>query len=574
MAEQDTMTAAVTGERAIIDIGSNTVRMVIYGGPPRAPVVMHNEKVAARLGKAVADTGLLGDKATRQALAALGRYATVLRLRGIRDVRTVATAAVRDATNGPDFLARVADLGLSPRLLSGEEEAMASARGVMASFPGAKGMVGDLGGGSLELIDIDGLDCVHGTSLPLGTLRLPALRSGGGAKFARRVRKMLGAADWVGDHGQTLYLVGGSWRALARFAMQRVNWPIDDPHGFELTAEEALNLARSLTRRKEGMVKAGVGKSGIAKAGGGKVSAGKTKGVAAMATRGDAARRSVKLTRAIGAGWQQDAGDDAADQLTVSPLLAGAMPVSAARLASLPDAAALLAVLVRELRPARLVFSSWGLREGLLVGGLVVAPPDPAIDTPGADAGDPMLTGVRAFVAQQGADLPARAETVVAWTASVLPRRDAGAERLRRAATMLALASLRTEPNLRPGLAVNWALRKRWVGISAEGRAMLAVAMLANSGRTAIAPDLTRLAGPARLREALVWGLATRLCRRFTAGAEAALSQSRLCVEEDALVLSMDRDIAVLCNDGVEKDLRLLGECLGMSAEVRVRADS
>ena len=231
--------------RAIIDIGSNTVRLVIYGGPPRAPVVLHNEKVTARLGKGVAENGKLGAKAMGQALAALGRYVCLLALRGVADVQTVATAAVRDARNGAVFMERIAELGLSPRLLSGEEEALTSARGVMAAFPGAVGMVGDLGGGSLELIDIAGTRATHGISLPLGTLRLPALRAGGGPKFARRVRKMLASVDWSGAHAQDFYLVGGSWRAFGRFAMLRGKWPVDDPHGFVLTAEQAGQITQA-----------------------------------------------------------------------------------------------------------------------------------------------------------------------------------------------------------------------------------------------------------------------------------------------------------------------------------------
>ena len=128
---------AGTAEQAIIDIGSNTVRLVIYGGPARAPAVLYNEKVTARLGKGVAEDGKLSEKAMGTVLAALGRFEALLRLRGVKKVQTVATAAARDASNGPAFLARVAALGLNPRLLSGEEEAVTSARGVLAAFPGA-----------------------------------------------------------------------------------------------------------------------------------------------------------------------------------------------------------------------------------------------------------------------------------------------------------------------------------------------------------------------------------------------------------------------------------------------------
>ena len=526
--------AAASGERAIIDIGSNTVRLVIFGGPAAAPVTLHNEKVAARLGKAVAETGALSEKAMRQALEALARYALILRGRGVRDVRCVATAAVRDAANGADFLARVAALGLSPRLLSGEEEAVASARGVMAGFPGAKGVVGDLGGGSLELIDVDGATCTHGISLPLGTLRLPAMRAGGGTRFGRRVRKMMSAADWAGAHGQTLYLVGGSWRALARFAMARSAWPIDDPHGYELAAADALRLSRVVAGRRPGSLRD-------------------------LITRGgNAARRRAAGVRASAVR----AGTPPESEVMPDPHAAG-LEIPPARLASLPDAAALLAVLVGVLKPARVVFSAWGLREGLLAGDLGAGAADE-----GEAGEEPLLAGVQAFVAQAGPAVLANGAAVAAWTAAVLPAEDAGGERTRRAAVLLALASLNAEPNLRVQLAVHWALRKRWIGISAEGRAMLAVAILANSGRTAIPRELSRVASPAQLRQAMAWGLAVRLCRRLSGGVAAMLEGTTLAMD-DTLVLRFAPGRKALVNDGVEKDLRLLGECLGLPVAIR-----
>ena len=137
-------------DRAVIDIGSNTVRMVVYTGAPRVPEVWLNERVTAKLGRDLAATGLLPDKAMESALLALARYAAIVEDLGIKAVETVATAAVRDAANGGEFLARVRALGLSPRLLSGEEEAFGAAYGVIGAFPGAQGTVADLGGGWAE----------------------------------------------------------------------------------------------------------------------------------------------------------------------------------------------------------------------------------------------------------------------------------------------------------------------------------------------------------------------------------------------------------------------------------------
>ena len=125
--------------RAVIDIGSNTVRMVIYEGSPRAPRTVWNEKVAARLGRDLSETGRIPEEASDEALGALARYARILDDLGVTDIQTVATAAARDAENGPEFLAAVAALGLEPRLLTGEEEARISATGAIGAFPRSTG---------------------------------------------------------------------------------------------------------------------------------------------------------------------------------------------------------------------------------------------------------------------------------------------------------------------------------------------------------------------------------------------------------------------------------------------------
>jgi exopolyphosphatase/guanosine-5'-triphosphate,3'-diphosphate pyrophosphatase len=509
-------------QRAIIDIGSNTVRLVIFGGPLRVPVTLYNEKVTARLGRGVAENGALSAKSMRAAMASLRRYATLLRLRGVQDVECVATAAVRDATNGAAFLARIAELGLSPRLLSGEQEALTGAKGVLAAFPGAQGVVADLGGGSLELTDVGADQCTHGVSMPLGTLRLPQLRAGGADKFARRVRKMLGAAAWTGAHDQDLYLVGGSWRALARYAMDRDAWPVDDPHGYELAPEAALKLARSL--------------------------------MAVQSHDGRARKAALARTNAPQAGMGVPAsiiiGGRVASRLEEVP------GISTARLASLPDAAALLGVLVRELMPARLIFSSWGLREGLLADRFA----------PEVRAQDPLVVAASDFVAGLGRGLPAVARQVADWTQRAAPATNPGDEPLRLSATMLALASMRSEPNLRAEQGTDWALRKRWIGVDAVGRAMLAMAVRANNGRSAIPDELLRLAPVQRLREAQAWGLATRLCRRFTGPSNEALAATSLTIEDGRLVLRAQGDMAVLYSDTVARDHRWLAEILGLDA--------
>lgn len=482
-------------KRAIIDIGSNTVRLVIYNGPPRSPVVILNEKVSAKLGRELGRTGALAEKSVNAALSALARFALLLKLRGVTNVDCVATAAARDASNGPEFLENVRKLGLSPRLLSGDEEARASAMGVIAAFPGARGTVGDLGGGSLELVTIDGPKCEGGITMPFGTLRLPDLRSSGAASFNATVRKALQATGWatkgqVRGAGLPLYIVGGSWRALALQAMRETQWPLDDPHDFELQPDVAIKLCRSFEK-----------------------------------------------------GRLSD----------VDPR------ISAARLATLPDAAALLAQLIENIRPSRIVFSSWGLREGLLFAQLDAK----------TQVQDPMLAGVEAFASMELVN-PLVADAVTEWTSGLFD--DAVDGNLRHAATLLSAAAMRTEPNLRAEEAMSWALRKRWIGMDARGRAMVGMAVFANSGQCEIPPELARLAEPDDLRRGIAWGLAVRLCRRLTGGSRDAMEESGLSYENGNLVLNITEPMQALYSNGVNKDLKNLAEWLGIEWSVRIEA--
>ena len=478
-------------KRAIIDIGSNTVRLVVYNGPPRAPVVILNEKISAKLGKDLGKDGLLSAKSMNTALAALTRFAAMLDLLGIDDVDCVATAASRDAKNGAEFLAAVRNLGLSPRLLTGEEEARASATGVMAAFPGARGTVGDLGGGSLELVTIDGQTCQGGITLPYGTLRLADLRAGGPVRFAATVRDGLARAGWKGGAGLPLYIVGGSWRALALQAMHEIGWPLDDPHDFELAPDDALRMCRQFEK-------------------------------------GKLERPDPRI--------------------------------SASRVGTVPDAAALLGQLVERIAPSRVVFSSWGLREGLMFARLDAK----------TRAQDPMLAGVTAF-ARAALVVPEHAEAVARWTAAAC--HDApGNGNLRLAATMLALAAMRTEPNMRAEQAMGWALRKRWIGLNARGRAMMAMTVFANSGLTEVPAALSRLASAEDLRDAITWGLATRLCRRLTGCADEALLRTALRRRGDELVLALEPSMQALYSNSAAKDLRHLAEWTGLTGKVAATA--
>ena len=160
---------------AIVDIGSNSVRLVVYSGATRAPSILFNEKVMAGLGRGVSDTGELEPAAQERALAALRRFWILTRQMRVRRTRVVATAAVRDASNGRDFLSKIRAIGFEPEVLSGEDEGLMAGQGVLSAIPQADGIVGDLGGGSLELVDVADGEVIESVSLPFGVLRMAPL---------------------------------------------------------------------------------------------------------------------------------------------------------------------------------------------------------------------------------------------------------------------------------------------------------------------------------------------------------------------------------------------------------------
>lgn len=477
--------------RAIVDIGSNTIRMVVYGDPPRAPHILHNEKMVARLGRDLSKTGKIPTDAAELGLDVLRRFARLIEELRIEDVEAVATAAVRDASNGAAFLDKVRKLGFEPRLLSGKEEAQASADGVLGAFPGARGVVADLGGGSLELMEIAQGERGAGTTLPLGTLRLPSLPAKKGKKAA--IAKIVGKAEFCAPQGQTLYLVGGTLRAFGRLAMIEMKSPLEDPHGFTLEAGDARRIARRFARRETDKIR-GIGE------------------------------------------------------------------ISSSRREMINDASALVGALLSQFQPDRVVFSAWGLREGLLMRRL---PRELRVQ-------DPLLSSVADYAARRGVTAHVGA-MVAGWIAGLPGARAEGTERLRLVTAMLALASQRLEPNIRRRHAYDWALHKRWIGLSPADRAKLAAALLAQTGRTKLPDELSQLTGKAELSEGVAWGLAIRLLRRLGSASLSSVVGSSLRIEEKRVVLAISPETMSLCGPGTDEDLSALAGHLGLTPAIEPR---
>ncbi len=235
---------------AVIDIGSNSVRLVIYEGLTRAPTPIFNEKVLAGLGREVQSTSLLAADAVAKALEALRRFRALCDTGGISRVWCVATAACRDADNGPDFIKAAERICRRPiAVLTGKQEARYSALGVLSGFYRPDGIVGDLGGGSLELVDVRRETARSGVTLPLGSLALQDLSEMSVKKAEKIVRKTLNGVPLLRrGEGRTFYAVGGTWRALARLHMWQTGYPLHVMHGYVIPAREALEFTRLVHR--------------------------------------------------------------------------------------------------------------------------------------------------------------------------------------------------------------------------------------------------------------------------------------------------------------------------------------
>lgn len=236
-------------QAAVIDVGSNSVRLVVYRVDGRALWTVYNEKVIAGLGRDMSATGRLSPEGVETAMAALRRFRAVLDGWRADQVTAAATAAVREAADGRAFLKRVKDeTGLEVRVLSGEEEARYAALGVVCGQPDAEGVVGDLGGSSLELVRLNGISQIEGVTLPLGPFALGAPKALDPERIRRVIDERLAplANRFASPE---FHAVGGAWRNLALLHMQLADYPLHVAHQYEMSRTDGLELARFVQRQ-------------------------------------------------------------------------------------------------------------------------------------------------------------------------------------------------------------------------------------------------------------------------------------------------------------------------------------
>ena len=234
----------------IIDIGSNTIRIVVYDAPARLPIPIFNERVVCGLGRGIGKTGKLNLVAKKLAFEALDRFCGLAREMNVEQFRMLATAAVRDSIDGTEFAREVEErCGYPVNILSGEEEARLGAMGILGGLPNADGLFADMGGGSLDLMSLNLGQFGKSATLPLGHLRITETAEGNFDKAKKIIDQHLATVHWLsGGEGRNLYAIGGIWRAIARVYIQQYDYPLHIIDNLTVNVGSAKDLTQIISQ--------------------------------------------------------------------------------------------------------------------------------------------------------------------------------------------------------------------------------------------------------------------------------------------------------------------------------------
>ena len=486
---------------AVIDIGSNSVRLVVYESMTRSLVSIFNEKALCGLGREVQTTGLLAPDAVAKALTSLRRFRALCKVMKVGRVHAIATAACRDASNGPDFIAKAERIcGVPIEILSGPREAKLSALGVVSGIHNPDGIVGDLGGGSLELIDVRGNRVRRGVTLPLGSLALQDA-SHKSLKRAERIVKadLSGVSQLKAGRGRTFYAVGGTWRALARIHIIQSEYPRGVMHGYSIPAADALDFARRL-------------------------------------------RRLVSVN-----------------------MLANIEVVAVARQPLLTYAALVLEYIIRVARPKTIVFSTFGVREGLLYDML-----------PKAERASDGLIGAAQTLNELLSRSARHAQELIGWTdrfVRVVKLRETEEERrLRHAACLLSDIGWRVHPDHRGEETLNLITNGNFGSVSHQGRAFVALSVFYRyaglSEENEPPAAIRELVPPAMDERARVLGAAFRVAHLISAARPGVLPAIHFRSQGRKLMLVFEHRMVDLVADRVGSRFKQLARLVGRSGSI------
>jgi exopolyphosphatase / guanosine-5'-triphosphate,3'-diphosphate pyrophosphatase len=489
---------------AVIDIGSNSVRLVVYEAMARSLVTIFNEKALCGLGREVQSTGLLAPDAVTKALTALRRFRALCKIQKVGRVYAIATAACRDASNGPDFIAKAERIcGVAIKILTGSEEARFSALGVISGMHKPDGIVGDLGGGSLELIDVRGNQVRGGVTLPLGSLALQDLAHKSLKRAERIVKTELAGIDRLkAGRGRAFYAVGGTWRALARIHIIQSGYPLRVMHGYSIPAAEALDFAQRLRR------------------------------------------------------------------LAAANMLANIESVADARRPLLTYAALVLEYIIRVAHPKTIVFSTFGVREGLLYSML----PEAERNKDGLICAAQTLNELLSRSARHAKEL-------IGWTDRLVRvvhlRETEEDRRLRHAACLLSDIGWRVHPDHRGEQTLDLIANGNFGAISHQGRAFVGLSVFfryaglseENQPSAMILDQLT----PALLERAKVLGAAFRVAHLISAARPGVLPATHFRSHDRKLMLVFEHQMVDLVADRVGSRFKQLARLVGRSGSIVLR---
>ncbi|HUJ38877.1 MAG TPA: Ppx/GppA family phosphatase [Hyphomicrobium sp.] len=489
----------------VIDIGSNSVRLVIYEGAVRAPTPLFNEKVLCGLGRSIATTGRLGEEAVQRTLEALVRFRSIARILEVKNLKAFATAAVRDAANGSEFIVRAEKAcGTRIEVLSGEKEARLVAQGIMMGFTDADGIAGDLGGGSLELIDIAKDKLKQAVTLPVGGLRLIDATGAKIDKAQPLVDEAMASVPWLGEgKGRPFFAVGGSWRALAHLHMEHTGYPLRVTHGYTIPTEEAIAFCEFV-------------------------------------------RKTKKLSA-----------------------LSGIEDVTRARREVLPYGALVLERLLKSVQPREVVFSVFGIREGLLFSLL------PAHER----RKDPLMSFCAEYAALRSRSVE-HAWELCKWTDAIFtppgPDETPEERRLRHAACLLSDTGWRSHPDYRGEQSLNLLAHAALAGIDHPGRVFLALSVYyrhAGSGQARgedLSESLKAIVSKRVLKRARIVGAAIRAAHMLSIGVPGVIDETPLSYEGNKLVLTIPKAYAGMDGERLRRRFEALAELLEREPEIRI----
>jgi exopolyphosphatase/guanosine-5'-triphosphate,3'-diphosphate pyrophosphatase len=447
---------------AVIDVGSNSVRLVVYYGAKRAPLQFFNEKVVCGLGRGLAESGVLHPQGRKRALNAIRRFVGIAERMGVSELHTVATAAVRNANDGLDFCDDVLlETNLRLRVVTGEEEGALSAQGLFFCRPDAKGLVCDMGGSSLELAEIgEGTVIVSKTS-NLGPLQLQKIESDAAA-LAKDIEAQVEDLLVEVEPQETLYLIGGTIRAIASLDIVRKNYPLSVVNEYTMLTEDFKELLN----------------------------------------------------------WIVNVGTDE---------IAATGAVSMDRLAYVPLVARVLLELLKKTRPKIVIFSSFGIREGVLYEQM----------PPRVQRRDPLIEACQ-FSEASSARFKEFGTTLYAWVLPLFGSADEARKRLIWAACLLHDVTWKAHPDYRAEVSFDYATRANLVGLGHQERIFLAVALIhryKNKPRVEKLDELNALLSDEDQAQAEILGRAMRLGAMLGGPCVTLMGQLKLNSETLELVI-------------------------------------